>query len=173
MAITKRELIIAAVVLVVLASVVWFTRRKLPGTALPTGFPTSAPVSQFEKSLGQNFNITIPDDVEKIELRDVGGAGVSGIATRKYTSGKFEHVIIADLDTPAAGEFYQAWLVSGTPGSSSYKIIKTSKLTMEKGGWMIDFQSTVDYSSYNQVIVSLESKNTTAPTRQLLDGSFK
>jgi hypothetical protein len=73
-----------------------------------------------------------------------------GIATRSE--------ILADLPTPAAGQYYQGWLGNGQ------KLVLIGTLNNAKGGWILDY-SSVKYPGYNQVVVTLAGKH-------ILEGSF-
>ena len=52
------------------------------------------------------------------------------------------------------------------------KVIPTGKLLLEKGGYILEFQSTKDYSSYKKVVVSLEKRLGKSPEKNILEGSF-
>lgn len=94
--------------------------------------------------------MTIPEDAEKIELKNVSGGEGIGIATRSE--------ILADLPPPGKGESYQVHLSNGS------KTILLGAMRLAKGGFMIEYDSS-KYPGYNQVIISKGSV-------RILEGSF-
>jgi hypothetical protein len=66
---------------------------------------------------------------------------------------------LADLPTLPNGQFYQGWL-----GNSSGKTVLLGTLKMAKGGWILNYNSSV-YPGYNKVIVTVGGKH-------ILEGSF-
>lgn len=161
-----RDIVIGLVILAVLAtSIVVIRRARAPKTV-----PTSTP--SVEQKLEKSFNFEIPDDVERAELKDVSGGTGSGIATRKYEAGRFSHTVLADLPDPAAGTFYEGWLVRGKEGDSNFAYISTGKLRVAKGGFLLEFESGKDYSEYKGVVVTLEKVNDVKPETHTLEGSF-
>jgi len=126
--------------------------------------------SQLEEQFENAFNINIPDNVEKVELKDVTGGNTTGIATRNFENGQFTHAVLADLPDPAKGEFYEGWLTKGQ--DKDLKYVSTGRLRIAKGGWLLDFISAVDYSDYNTVVVTLEKIADDTPELHLLEGFF-
>lgn len=157
-----KEIIIGFIVIVILISVFFLSRNKkiTPAPSVPTNIPS------IEQKIENSFNLTIPEDVAKIDLKSVSGIQGMGIATRKYESGKFTHMILADLPDPAAGGFYQGWLVK----DDNYLI--TGKLQITKGGYLLEFIYPTDLPDYKKVLVSLEKSVTAKPTEIVLEGSF-
>lgn len=152
--INKRDVLVGLLILIVLGVVIYmFARPNVPKTALT--IPTPRPIEVIE----DKFNLQIPDNVEKTELNDVSGGTGSGIATRNE--------ILVDLPDPETGKFYQAW-VEDTNGNQ----ISLGKLTMAKGGWLINYNSAL-YPGYNKVIVSLEIGFDKKIETKVLEGSFK
>ena len=162
----RRDIIIGVVILVlVIGAVLWFRGR--------TSKEVMAPTTSSEEQIEKSFNLTIPEDVDKAELEDVSGRDGSGVATRKYENGTFSHMVLADLPDPAAGTFYEGWLVRGKMGDANFIYISTGKLTVAKGGYLLEFQSkTIDYSDYTGVVVTLEKINDGKPETHVLEGSF-
>lgn len=157
-----KEIVIGLVVVVILILVISLSRnkKKTPTLSVPTNIPS------IEQKIENNFNLTIPEDVAKIDLNSVSGIRGMGIATRKYQAGKFSHMVLADLSDPAAGGFYQGWLVK----DDNY--LATGKLQIAKGGYLLEFIYPTDLSDYKKVLVSLEKKITAKPTEIVLEGSF-
>jgi hypothetical protein len=105
-------------------------------------------------------------------LSDVSGGNSSGIATRKFENETFSLTILADLPDTEQGGFYQGWLERGDEDSEDYSLIPAGKMKLAKGGWMLNFESSTDYSDYNQVIVSSESVSDNNLEEPILEGSF-
>jgi len=149
---------------VVIASVVGFS---LLYRNLKTPKVLSTPVpSTVKEDLGRDFNYEIPDDVDSVELKSVSDKDYKAIATRDYKDGNFEHIILADLPDPENGYFYEGWLVDGE------KHISTGKMRLAKGGYLLEFNSGSDYSSYGEVVVTLEKVDDKKPEEHVLEGEF-
>lgn len=139
------------VVLVILGVIFGIKKAKESKVVAPLDIPTQEETQELES----RFNLTIPDDSEKINLQ---GEGV-GIATRKYEGGVFSHVVIADLPEPEKGK-YEGFLVKDENNR-----IQTGTLKLAKGGYILEFTSNTDYSSYSKVEIKLQDKT-------ILTGSF-
>ena len=156
----RRDIVIGLVVLVVLAAIIYLVRRPQEQLELQT-------TPSVEEQLEESFNLQLPDDVEKLDLSDVSGGNSSGIATRKNESGVYTHTVLADLPDPQAGKFYEGWLVMGE------KVVSTGKFMIAKGGYLLEYESSTDYSDYNMVVVTLEQKDDKTPEVHILEGTFK
>jgi len=162
----KRDIVIGLVILALVVGIIFWSKKPRI-TSIET--PTPTPEAKIE----EKFNYEIPEDVNKIDLVDVSGGGSRGIATRVYKDGRFEHVILADLPDPQAGYFYQGWLATkGKEGKVGFSYVKTGKLRMAKGGYLLEFESKNDYTSFSQVWVTLEKVDDTKPEKHILEGSF-
>lgn len=161
----RRDIIIGAIVLVLIVGLVLWVRGRTPKQ---TSTPTPSSQEQIEKS----FNLTLPEDVEKADLKDVSGGDGSGIATRKYEEGTFTHMVLADLPDQAAGTFYEGWLVRGKMGDANFSFISTGAMSVAKGGYLLEFESKTDYSDYTGVVITLEKVNDKTPETHILEGSF-
>lgn len=162
----SRNIVIGLIVLLIIAGIVYWYRKAGTPELPPAPQPT------FEETFEDRFNIQVPEDVDKAELRDVSGGDASGLATRKFESGKFTHAVLADLSDPAAGYFYEGWLVRGRQGDENFAYISTGRLTLAKGGYMLEFESSRDYSEYSEVVVTLEAVDDKKPEKHILEGSF-
>jgi len=154
-----RDIVIGLVILAVLAGAIYFIRR-------PRQRLEELPTPSTEEKIKESFNLEIPEDVDKAQLKDVSGGSGSGMATRSFEGGKFKHMVLADLPDPAAGTFYQGWLVKDGD------LFSTGKMRIAKGGWILEFESSVDYSDYNQVVVTQESVDDETPETHILEGEF-
>ena len=135
-----------AVVIILVVSVLIIKNKKdarLENSPLPT--PT------FEEKIEERFGgFTVPDDVEKAELKDVSGGIGFGVATRTE--------ILADLPEPAVNKSYQVWL------EKSGKKTLLGSMRIAKGGYLLEYNSG-KFPGYNKVIVTLDGIN-------ILEGSF-
>jgi len=155
----RNDIVIGLIILALLAGAIYFFRR-------PKQEVGDIPQVSIEDRLEESFNMEIPDDLEKAELIDVSGGTGSGIATRSFENGRFSHMILADLPDPTGGEFYQGWLVQGDTQ------VPTGKMRIAKGGYLLELNTTTDYSDYDQVMVTLEKIADSTPETTVLEGSF-
>ena len=93
-----RDIVIGLLILLVVAGLV-FLRQKNASDDMVVP-QTLSSEEQTEQNLESKFNIQIPNDVEKAELKDVSGGSSSGIVTHRFENGKFSLSIIADLPEP-------------------------------------------------------------------------
>lgn len=144
---TKKIILIfvALIVLVVVFLIIFPKFNKKPSTTLPVGTPS------VEQQLEQKLNgLTIPNDVEKIELKNVSGGEAMGIATRTE--------VVADLPELPIGKSYQVLLGNGT------KTVLLGTMHQAKGGWILEYDSS-KYPGYDQITVVRGSEH-------ILEGSF-
>jgi len=160
-----RDIVIGLVILAALALAIVLIRKA-------ANKEEALPAPSIEEKIEKSFNFEIPEDVERTDLTDVSGGTGSGIATRKYESGRFTHAVLADLPEPAAGTFYEGWLVRGKEGDANFAYILTGSLRIAKGGYLLEFESSRDYSDYSFVVVTLEKVNDQKPETHILEGSF-
>ncbi len=150
--VNKKDAFVGLAILVVLAGVLYLvTKPKVKPL-------TISDTNKAEEIIENKFKLTIPDDIERTDLADVGGVGGTGIATRGE--------ILADLPDPEGKEFYQAWLQKGE------QLVSLGKLRVAKGGWMIEYNSA-NYPGFDQVIVSRETVFDSKLETKVLEGSFK
>lgn len=157
-----KEIIIGIIAVALVAGGVIVLKNKK--AAQTPKVPANLPA--VEEKIEKTFNLTIPEDVDKIELAAVSEIEGSGIATRKYETAKFTHMVLADLPDPEAGSFYAGWLVKDNT------FLATGKLRIAKGGYLLEFVYPTDLSSYKKVIVSLENVLGKKPSKLVLEGSF-
>ena len=163
----SRDIVIGIVVLLVIGGLLYLRQRNKAGDEMKV--PETLSV---EESLEDKFKIQIPEDVDKAELKDVSGGSSSAIATRKYENNKFSHSVLADLPDPEQGSFYEGWLVRGEEGEDNFSVISTVKMSLAKGGYLLEFESNNDYSDYNKVVITLEKVADKLPEKHILEGSF-
>lgn len=162
----RRDIVIGFIILVVVAGIIYLVRRpKVTPLATPTP-------SSVEQNIESKFNTTIPEDTEKAELKDATGGASSGIAARKFENNKFTLTVLADLPDLTSAEFYEVWIVRGQTGESNYSLIAIGRMQIAKGGYLLDYTSATDYSDYQKVIVSQETRLTNLPQKTVLEGSY-
>jgi len=164
----KKDIVIGIIILAILALAIYFWQAKKPKLSVPEEtVPTST-----EETYETKFNVTIPDDVEKAQLNDVVDGTSSALATRKYDKGIFMHSVLADLPELEGKDFYEGWLVRGKLGDEDFDFISTGKMKIAKGGWVLNFDSSSDYSDYEGVVITLEKVFDKNPEEHILEGSF-
>jgi hypothetical protein len=141
----RKEIFVGLFVILFIFGIIFGVRKAREAKVKPLVIPTPVETQQLENK----FNVTIPSDVEKINLQASSGFEGVGIATRKFASGVFSHIIIADLPQPISGS-YQGWLIK-----DGITKISTGTLRLAKGGYLLEFTSKVDYSDYKKVEVRL------------------
>lgn len=158
----RRDIVIGFVILAILAGFIYWRQRTTEEEELQ--IPQTLSV---EDKIEERFNLEIPEDVDKAELRDIAGGDASGIATRKFESGRFIYTVLADLPDPEKGKFYQGWLLKGDEA-----LVSTGRMSVAKGGWILEFESSTDYMNYNKVVVTEEEISDITPERHILEGEF-
>ena len=142
-----KDILVTFIVIVVIVAgvLVIKSRAKIVQKVSPTATPS------IQQQIENKFSgLVIPQDQEKVELKNVSGGVGMGIATRNE--------ILADLPTLPNGQFYQGWL------EKDGRTVLLGTLKMAKGGWILNYNSSV-YPGYNKVIV-------TAGGKHILEGSF-
>ena len=163
----KRETIIgAAVIILILVSVYYFFNRSQKGPEENLSLEKMPVTEELEKGFEAGLGIEVPEGVEKTTLADVTGGAGTGMATRKFEKGVFEHTVMASLPEPGAGQYYEGWL------TRDGEFFSTGKMESMKGGWYLEYSSNKDYPDYNRVVITLEEKDDSQPEKHLLEGSF-
>lgn len=161
----RRDIVIGVSVLIFLTALgYWRVKTRQPQ------LDVSEDVA-IEEMIEETFNLTIPDDVEKATLKDATGGDSSGITTRDYEDGKFSLTVLADLPDIEIG-VYQAWLQKGEKGEENYSLISLGKMRVAKGGWILEFESSLNYSDFESVLVSSEETFDKNIETRILEGSF-
>lgn len=164
----KKDLIVGILIVAVLgvAIYLWGTRRRDLRVHEPT------PTPSIQKEIEERFNVVLPEDAEKIQLKDTGGKDATAIATRTFSQGTFTVTVLADLPVPNKGEFYQGWIIKGEKGDKDYKVLTLGRLSVAKGGYIVEFKASQDYSGYERVVVSRESIADREIEETVLEGVF-
>ncbi len=158
-----RDIVTGILILVLFFSGLSYFKKVKTKTQVDTD-----PTPSIEERVTTKFGgIKIPVDTHKAELIPVGkGLGIA-IATKTYEGGKFKVTLLADVEAPPEGYFYQGWL---TKDGTSF--VSLGKLRVGKGGYMADFESVLDHSDLRKVIVTLEKTSDQKPEEHVLEGSF-
>lgn len=143
----RNDIVIGIVILAILAGVIYFVRRPKQKVEELPQIPTT------QEKIEEAFHTQIPDDVDKAELTDVTGGSASGIATRKVENGQFIFSVLADLPDGT----YTVLLGEDEMNLGTMRIAK--------GGYILEFSSSTDYSNQNSVVVR-------SGTTTILQGSF-
>lgn len=164
----KKDIVIGIVIVVVLAFVIYWLRR--PSTPQITVLPSPTP--SVEEKLESSFKVDIPQDVEKVELRDVVNRGGAAIATKKFENNTFTMAVLADLPDPASGAFYNVWITQAEVSSANATFVSLGRMRVSKGGWMLEYKSNRDFSPYKGVIITEEKTADTKPETRVMEGTF-
>lgn len=156
----KKDIVIGIVVLAILAVIlIFYNKSKTPSiTQVPD-------LKEQESQIEEQFMVNIPENVEKASLQDVTGNGFIGFATRDFSNSMFTLTVLADLPDPDIG-FYQAWLVKDD------MYVSAGKLKVAKGGYLLEFNSSLDLSDYTKVQVTQETIFDSTPEVTILEGEF-
>jgi hypothetical protein len=168
----KRRDIVIGVIVLAAAVGVYFYGQKLKKDNQPKVPQTLSSQDNTEQNIENKFNLQIPDDLEKAILKDRAGGNSQAIATRKWSDGQFSFDILADLPEPESGFLYQGFLIRGNEGEDGYSVISVGQFTIAKGGWLIHYESSNNYSDYTKVVVSLQQALSERPEKPVLQGSF-
>lgn len=157
---------IIVALIIVLAAIFIFTQNKT------TDIQTQETGEQLPDELQTNETVE-EENVETIELTVVGGYTGSGSANRTFNGANFVHLVIAQLDDPTEGKFYEGWLVRKKP---SLTFMSTGKLERaDEGDFVLLFNSETDYSDYNDVVITEETESLgldNNPETHVLEGTF-
>lgn len=110
--------------------------------------------------------------VETIDLKPVNNRGGSGTANRNYNGTNFVHLVVAELDKPAAGKFYEGWIVKDGPEP---KYVSTGRLEKNGNEYALLFTNKTDYSDYRGVVITEETESLGLDGKiedHVLEGSF-
>jgi hypothetical protein len=169
----SRDILVGVVVIILVILVaVFLIRRRQAANVVTNSSPLPTPVSEFQQNLENNFGITVPSTATKADLTDTTGGGQMGLVTADKTNGQNSYTVIANLETPASGYFYQAWLVRGSQGDTNYEPVLLGNLNVAKGGWLVNYVTPRDLSDHKSVWITLEKVNDQIPEKHILEGSF-
>jgi hypothetical protein len=110
---------------------------------------------------------------ETTSLAAVGSYSGSGTATRSFDGSKFSHTVVATIDDPATGKFYEGWLVM--PSATGPKFFSTGKLELKDGSYRLTFIANQNYPDHTNVVITEETLANgldNIPEAHVLEGSF-
>ena len=168
----SRNILVGIVLVIIVALIALFLIRRRPAINAPTFSPLPTSTSSFQQNLENNFGITIPSSALKADLRDVTGGSQMGLLTLDKEGTQNSYTLLANLDDPQPGSFYQAWLVRGRLGDSNFSTVSLGKLSLAKGGWLITLTTPTDFSDHKTIWLTQEKVFDTTPETHILEGSF-
>lgn len=167
---------IAAIMLVALAvgggaAYYFYTQvQNLESTPRPETAETTQETTPIETQ--EESQIEVEVNMDTTALETVGDYEGSGRATRIFEDGEFTHTVVAILDDPSEGKFYEGWLVTKTP---ELDFISTGRLTKSGSNYTLEFRIDEDYSEYNEVVITEETEANGLdgiPEDHVLEGAF-
>lgn len=162
----RNILVGAAVIIIIILIAIFLVRRRQASPLITVNSPLPTPNVSFQEDLQNNFGITVPSTASKADLKDASGKNQMGLITLDKTNNQNMYTVIANLDDPQAGYFYEGWLVSGN------NYISLGKLNVAKGGWLINYNSPKNIEDHKTVWITLEKVNDNMPETHVLEGSF-
>jgi len=161
-----RDIVIGVAVILILGIGIYFLLQNNQEEEIVIE-PTPTPVAV--EDIEDQFNVDIPDNAERAELR---GEGALALATREVVGGLVRLSILADLPELNLDQRYQAWVVKDDPESEEDTTVPLGTLTVAKGGFTIEFSSSDDLTGYDKIIVTKELNLDSTPEEIVLEGSF-
>ncbi len=157
--------------LIVILGILWGGYRYLRGKAqrvknIQTVSGSAVSTSGQEKKLLEKTKLEVPEEGDKIALKDVVGGEAIGVARRVKKDNRYEISVIADLSEPGAGEFYEGWVVVDG------KETTLGRLLVEKGGYIVEKVLGDEVKDKILVVVSLEKKDDGKIEKKVLEGSL-
>lgn len=163
-------IIITIVVLILFTvGILWYVGYGSRVDKTPVTTPTIPKVTSSSEA---SSSATKKNAVETIKLKAVGSYTGSGTTTRIFIDGKFTHTITAALANPAAGKFYEGWLVNM---SKTPPFFSTGPVENIDGVYKLTYETDVDYSSYTMVVITEETSDNGfdgIPEAHVLEGLF-
>ncbi len=147
---SKKDVIIGFVIIILIVVGAFFYKNNKTSKIKTIPSPVSI---EYKNDFEGQFKYDIPENSNSIELKGEG----RGLATDKE--------ILADIDNPQVGYFYQGWVEDG--GS----LVSLGKLVEGKGGWMVEFPQILNTEG-KRIIVTLEKDFDNKIEKRILEGSF-
>lgn len=145
----KTRKVVAILVILIVVIILFFvfspkfSKKNIP--MLPN------PTPGVEQQLEEKFRgLVIPDDIKKIELKNVSDEEGMGIATSSEA--------VADLPVLSPGQTYQVLLGNGI------KTILLGNMKQAKGGFLLEYDLS-KYPGYKQIFITKGSQH-------ILEGTF-
>lgn len=167
----KQKFFAGLIIVLILVGLILFFRGGEEVKETTEQAPEIA-VQDVEESLSSRLGISIPEEVERIALKDVRNEGASGLATRNFSQTGYDHTLLAALPELVSGTSYQAWLVRGEKGGEGYSVLTTGSLHQAKGGYLLQYHNDADLTDYQRVMVTVETVVDNQPETTVLEGAF-
>jgi hypothetical protein len=163
----KQQWLSIAAVVILVGALGYFLFRKNRQVEAPV-VENADKTASDSAALLDRMKITLPDNANKANLKDVaGGAGV-GLASKQDTGSNTKVSVIAGLPAPQKGKSYQAYI-----GDENGKKILIGQLTEAKGGWLLEKQmKKADVENLKQVTVVEKSSDPKSQDKVILQGDF-
>jgi hypothetical protein len=152
----SKNIVIVAVILILLVGGIYWIFKTKNKPLLQAPIPTPNIVSK----INENFpNLDVPSGSEQAELKPTKGQTGMGVAIRQKKDNFFSLTVMANLPALQKGNY--------TAGISDGKnVVNLGPMKFTKTGFLVDFGSIKDLSSYNLVTVANNGNN-------VLEGSFQ
>ena len=132
-----------------------------PGTTLVA--PETAPREQASNAA-----------TEQAVLAAIAPYTGSGTATRSFDGSTFSHTVTAAIGDPAAGKFYEGWLVM--PTASGPEFFSTGAMEKNDGNYVLSYTANKNYPEHAKVVITEETSADgldNNPEAHVLEGVFE
>ena len=126
--------------------------------------------AELMREISQGSGLAGEEGVLTAELRDVAGGDSVGAANLLRKDNTLTLEILAKMQDPEEGQFYEGWLVQKLPTT---KLLSAGSLEKaEEGTYKLVHTANADYPTYNFVIVSIETIKDDIIETHILEGSL-
>ena len=160
----NRQFLVIGAIILVIVGLIWLRGRNA-GLQIEVPDEDTQLEEQVNRFL-EDRGITLPEGADRANLRDRTDSGYTGISTRQIQDNSTTYTIIASLDDLDMG-WYEAWIVNNDDDFISLGRLRTSK-----GGFLLDYSTSIDTEGYNKVQISQESSVASRPSDIILEGEF-
>lgn len=168
-------LLIVFAVVILVGGFVFYTQTQAPQTTSTQDQSGQATNDVIDTGGDALENQDLMDDIISdpatlsVNLEDVSGGAGSGTAFVLRKGGKLWHTVSANLPDPSTGTVYEGWLVNKTPTLAFFSTGVMQK--QANGSYMLSYTSSNTYESYNDVVITLETKVDETPEEHILEGT--
>ena len=159
--------LVVVLVIIVIGILVWVFVVNKPSTT------ENVTVSE-NSTIEENNQATQAPASEEINLLAIAPYTGTATATRLFNDNIFTHTVTATTKDPAAGKFYEGWLVKKLPGPPVF--FSTGKMVKEGGVYKLTYTSDQNPVGYNQVVITEETEASGLdgkPEAHVFEGDFK
>lgn len=125
---------------------------------------------QRADQLVDELDLEIPENAQRLNLRDVTGGSGAGVVTRQTddASEEVDQALLVALPDPEPDTFYEAYAVSAED-----ETLYLGKLSSVKGGWRLDYQLNPEEAErYSIIRITQETSDDQVPETVILEGEF-